>query len=100
MLFRSDKGAIAGMLVGLLVTIIYIFMYMGWFFIPGTATLANTPENWLFGISPLSFGSVGAIINFATAYTVSMVTQAPPKEIQDLVESVRTPKGAGAALDH
>jgi len=96
----NDKGAIAGMLVGLVVTIVYIFLYMGWFFIPGTATLANTPENWLFGISPLSFGSVGAIINFAAAYTVSMVTQAPPKEIQDLVESVRTPKGAGAALDH
>ena len=96
----NDKGAIAGMLVGLVVTIVYIFLYMGWFFIPGTATLANTPENWLFGISPLSFGSVGAIINFAAAYTVSMLTQAPPQEIQDLVESVRTPKGAGAALDH
>jgi cation/acetate symporter len=96
----NDKGAIAGMLVGLVVTIVYIFLYMGWFFIPGTATLANTPENWLFGISPLSFGSVGAVINFAAAYTVSMLTQAPPKEIQDLVESVRTPKGAGAALDH
>jgi cation/acetate symporter len=96
----NDKGAIAGMLVGLLVTIIYIFMYMGWFFIPGTATLANTPDNWLFGISPLSFGAVGAIINFGVAYVVSMATQAPPQEIQDLVESVRTPKGAGAALDH
>jgi cation/acetate symporter len=96
----NDKGAIAGRVVGVVVTIIYIFMYMGWFFIPGTATLANTPDNWLFGISPLSFGAVGAIINFATAYIVSMVTQAPPQEIQDLVESVRTPKGAGAALDH
>lgn len=96
----NDKGAVAGMLVGLVVTTVYIFLYMGWFFIPGTATLANTPENWLFGISPMSFGAVGAVINFAVAYGVAFVTQAPPKEIQDLVESVRTPKGAGAALSH
>jgi len=96
----NDKGAIAGMVVGLVVTVVYIFMYLGWFFIPGTATFANTPDQWLFGISPQAFGSVGAIINFAVAYAVSLATQAPPKEIQDLVESVRTPKGAGAALDH
>ena len=96
----NDKGAIAGMVVGLLVTIVYIFMYLGWFFIPGTATFANTPDNWLFGISPQAFGSVGAIINFAVAYAVSLATEAPPKAVQDLVESVRTPKGAGAALDH
>lgn len=96
----NDKGAIAGMVVGLLVTIVYIFLYLGWFFIPGTATFANTPDQWLFGISPQAFGSVGAIINFAVAYTVSLATEAPPKAVQDLVESVRTPKGAGAALDH
>ncbi|THG83406.1 cation acetate symporter [Pseudomonas sp. A-1] len=96
----NDKGAIAGMVVGLLVTIVYIFMYLGWFFIPGTATFANTPDNWLFGISPQAFGSVGAIINFAVAYAVSLATEAPPKAVQDLVESVRTPKGAGAALSH
>ncbi|SFP73145.1 cation/acetate symporter [Geopseudomonas sagittaria] len=96
----NDKGAIAGMVVGLVITIVYIFMYLGWFFIPGTATFANTPDNWLFGISPQAFGSVGAIINFAVAYAVSLVTDAPPKAVQDLVESVRTPKGAGAALDH
>jgi cation/acetate symporter len=96
----NDKGAIAGMLVGLVFTVIYIFLYLGWFFIPGTATFANTPDNWMFGISPLSIGTVGAIINFAVAYAVSLATVAPPQEIQDLVESVRTPKGAGGALSH
>lgn len=96
----NDKGAIAGMLAGLLSTLLYIFTYLGWFFIPGTNMLANTADNWLFGISPLSFGAVGAIINFAVAYAVSLSTEEPPQEIQDLVESVRTPKGAGAALDH
>ena len=96
----NDKGAIAGMLVGLVFTAVYIFLYLGWFFIPGTATLPNTPDNWMFGISPLSIGTVGAVINFAVAYAVSFATAAPPQEVQDLVESVRTPKGAGGALSH
>lgn len=96
----NDKGAIAGMLVGLVFTVVYIFLYLGWFFIPGTATFANTPDNWMLGISPLSIGTVGAVINFAVAYAVSLATVAPPKEIQELVESVRTPKGAGGALSH
>ncbi len=96
----NSKGAVAGMLVGLVSTSVYIFLYLGWFFVPGTASIANTPDNWIFGISPQAFGAIGAVLNFAVAYAVSMATEAPPQEIQDLVESVRTPKGAGAALDH
>jgi cation/acetate symporter len=96
----NNSGAIAGMLTGLICTLLYIFTYLGWFFIPGTNTLANTPDNWILGISPLSFGAVGAMINFAVAFAVSRVTAAPPQEIQDLVESVRYPKGAGMAIDH
>jgi len=94
----NNKGAIAGMLTGLICTLLYIFTYLGWFFIPGTNMLANTPDNWILGISPLSFGAVGALINFAVAFVVSNATDAPPQEIQDLVESVRYPKGAGARL--
>ena len=96
----NDKGAICGMVAGLVVTLLYIFTYLGWFFIPETNMLPNTPDQWFMGISPASFGTVGALINFAVAYAVSQVTAAPPQEIQDLVESVRTPKGAGAALSH
>ena len=96
----NNSGAIAGMLAGLVSTVIYIFLYLGWFFIPGTNTFENVQANWLFGISPLSFGAVGAMINFAVAFAVSSVTQAPPQHIQDLVESVRYPKGAGAATGH
>jgi cation/acetate symporter len=96
----NNLGAIAGMLAGLVSTAVYIFLFLGWFFIPGTATFANTPDNWLLGISPLSFGTVGALINFAVAYAVALSTDAPPKSVQDLVESVRTPKGAGGALSH
>ena len=96
----NSAGAMAGMLAGLLSTTIYIFLYLGWFFIPGTNTFANVPENWLFGVSPLSFGAIGAMINFAVAAAVSTVTKAPPQAIQDLVESVRYPKGAGKATAH
>lgn len=96
----NDKGAVCGMVAGLVITLLYIFTYLGWFFIPETNMLPNTPDQWFMGISPASFGTVGALINFAVAYAVSSVTAAPPQEIQDLVESVRTPKGAGAALNH
>ncbi|WP_148253501.1 sodium:solute symporter family protein [Aidingimonas lacisalsi] len=96
----NNKGAVAGMLAGLLATLLYIFTYLGWFFIPETNMLPNTPEHWMLGISPLSFGAVGAVINFTVAFLVANVTEEPPQEIQDLVESVRSPKGAGAATGH
>ncbi|WP_296936583.1 sodium:solute symporter family protein [uncultured Marinobacter sp.] len=96
----NNKGAIAGMLTGLAFTLVYIFVYKGWLFIPGTNNLADTPENWVLGISPLSIGAVGAIVNFAVAFIVSNATEEPPVEIQELVESVRYPRGAGQAQDH
>ncbi len=96
----GKEGAIAGMLVGLVFTASYIFVYKGWFFIPGTNNLPDRPDQYFFGISPLSIGTVGAILNFIVAYVVSMMTSAPPKHVQDLVESIRVPKGSGAAQSH
>jgi cation/acetate symporter len=96
----NNKGAVAGMLSGLLFTLIYIFAYKGWFFIADTAMMPDNAEHWIMGISPLSIGAVGAVLNFSVAYAVSMLTEEPPKDVQELVESVRTPRGAGAATDH
>ncbi|MCW8872883.1 MAG: cation acetate symporter [Xanthomonadales bacterium] len=96
----NREGAIAGMLAGLLSTLVYIFWFKGWFFVPGTEMAANTPDNWFMGISPESFGAVGALLNFVTATLVSKVTAAPPEHIQHLVEDIRVPKGAAAAVDH
>jgi cation/acetate symporter len=96
----NSAGAIVGMLVGIGSTLLYIFTYLGWFFIPGTNMLPNTADNWLFGISPASFGTVGAILNFAAAYIVLAMTKPAPAEIQELVESIRVPRGAGAATSH
>lgn len=96
----NKEGAIAGMLVGLVFTSVYIFVYKGWFFIPGTNNLPDTAEHYFFGISPLSIGAIGAVVNFIVAFVVSSMTEAPPKHVQDLVESIRVPKGAGAATHH
>ncbi|WP_126976928.1 sodium:solute symporter family protein [Frigidibacter oleivorans] len=96
----NKEGAIAGMLLGLIFTAVYIFVYKGWFFIPGTNMLPDTAANYVFGISPLSIGAVGALVNFGAAYIVSSMTAAPPQKVQDLVESIRIPKGAGSATHH
>jgi cation/acetate symporter len=96
----NNTGAVFGMLAGLVSTLVYIFIYKGWFFVPGTNNLPNTADNWLYGIQPESFGAVGALINFVVAIIVSKVTSAPPEHIQHLVEDIRVPKGAGMAREH
>jgi cation/acetate symporter len=96
----NNHGATLGMLAGLGITLFYIFAFKGFLFIPGTELLANTTENHVLGIAPEAFGAVGALVNFAVAYLVSNATKEPPKEIQELVESIRVPRGAGAATGH
>ena len=96
----GSHAAIAGMLVGLGSTVVYIFVFKGWLFIPGTNNLPNTPDNWLFGIQPESFGAVGALLNFVTAIVVSKFTPEPPEHIQHLVEDIRVPRGATGATGH
>ncbi|MCG5513669.1 sodium:solute symporter family protein [Ectothiorhodospira shaposhnikovii] len=88
----NKEGAIAGMLTGLFTTLIYIFLYKGWFFIPGTAMLPDNASGWIMGISPQGFGTIGAILNVTVALIVCKLTAPPPKEIQALVESVRVPR--------
>ena len=65
------------------------------------ASSADTDADPLLGtVKSTSFGAIGAAVNFATAYIVAGATKETPQEIKDLVESVRIPKGAGAAQDH
>ncbi|MGX0977588.1 cation/acetate symporter [Roseovarius sp. MBR-51] len=94
----NSAGATAGMLAGLLSTTLYLFLYLGWFFVPGTNML--TADQYLFGIPPTHFGPIGALLNFGVAFLVASMTAEPPQEIQDLVESVRVPRGAGTAVNH
>ena len=96
----NAQGAIAGMLAGLGVTLLYIFWFKGWFFLPGTNMAPNTAEHWILGISPEAFGAVGAAVNFIVAYVVSHATEPPPEHIQHLVEDIRVPRGAGGSVSH
>ena len=93
----NREGAIAGMLTGLVFTMGYIITYKGVFIAP---ILTNTADHWLFGISPEGIGAVGMVLNFAVAFAVSKMTAEPPLRIQEMVEHIRVPKGAGAAVDH
>ena len=95
----NNHGAVAGMLAGLIVTLVYIFLHKGWFFIPDTNSFTDA-DPLLGTIKSTSFGAIGAMINFTVAYVVASMTKETPQEIKDLVESVRVPKGAGAATDH
>ena len=54
----NNKGAVAGMLAGLLVTLLYIFLHKGWLFIAGTNSFPDTVDGSLFGIQ--STGQSGA----------------------------------------
>ena len=96
----NNHGAVAGMLVGLISTLVYIFAYKGWFFVAGTEMFANTPDNWFLGISPEAFGALGALLNVVTAFVVSSMTAPVPDDIRQIVEDIRVPKGAGSAQDH
>ena len=88
------QGAISGMVVGIVFTAGYIIYFK--FVNPA----ANTADNWLFGISPEGIGTVGMLLNIAVTYAVSHMTAPPPAEIQDLVDHIRVPRGAGAATHH
>ena len=93
----NKEGAIAGMLAGIIFTVGYILYFKGIFITP---LAENKPENWLFGISPEGIGTVGMVVNFIVAFAVSKVTKEVPQEVQDIVEQIRYPKGAGEAQAH
>jgi cation/acetate symporter len=82
----TKEGAMAGMAMGIIFTAAYIIYFK--FVNPA----ANTLQNWWFGISPEGIGMIGMMINFVVLWAVSMVTKAPPKEVQDMVGSLRYPK--------
>ena len=87
----NAAGAVSGMVVGIAATTAYIV----WFKFIDPA--ANVKSNWFLGISPEGFGTIGMLLNFAVAIPVALLTAPPSREVQDLVESIRVPIGAGEA---
>ena len=96
----NTQGAVAGMLAGISVTLFYVFQHKGIMFIQSTAFLGDMSPNWFLGIEPNAFGAVGALVNFAVAVTVARLTAAPPAEIDEFVDDIRSPHGAGSAAAH
>jgi cation/acetate symporter len=90
----NKEGAIAGMVSGIALTSAYIIYFK--FVNPA----ANVPANWFLGISPEGFGSVGMVVNIAVSSVVALLTPPPPKEVQDIVEHIRVPRGAPEAQAH
>ena len=85
----NREGAICGMVTGITFTFVYIVNNK---FFGGSA--------WFMGISSEGIGTVGMVINFLVTLVVSRLTAPPPQEVQELVESIRFPRGAGSAYDH
>lgn len=96
----NKQGAMAGMLVGIGITLFYVFQHKGIFFIADWKYLQSWGSNWFMGIEPNAFGAIGAVFNFATAFIVVKVTAPPPEHIQHMVEHIRVPVGAGEATGH
>ena len=89
----NKQGAVAGMIVGILIMLYYMLKYkLGWF----DTDIPNKSE-WWFGISPEGFGSVAMLLNFIVSIIIMKFTPKPPKNVQDIVEQIRIPTGAGKA---
>jgi cation/acetate symporter len=96
----NKEGAIAGMIVGLLLMLFYMLKFKFGIFDGGKVAVDGLKASWWFGISPEGFGTIAMIVNFIVAFVVNSFTPAPPQEVQDIVENIRIPSGAGEAIEH
>jgi cation/acetate symporter len=87
----NREGAIAGMLAGISVTLLYVFQHKGIMFIQSTSFLGNMGPNWFFGIEPNAFGAIGAIFNFLTAFMVCRKYPSPPLKVVEMINKIRKP---------
>jgi cation/acetate symporter len=90
----NKEGAIAGMIAGIIAMLFYMMKFKFDMFGGGTA------EDWWFGISPEGFGTIAMLLNFIVAVTVMRFTPEPPEDVQEIVEDIRIPSGAGEASGH
>ncbi len=95
----NKEGAITGMIVGISLMLFYMLKFKFGIFDGGKTAVAGLQEQWWFGISPEGFGTVAMIVNFIVSLTVNALTQSPPEEVQEIVEHIRIPNGAGKAME-
>ncbi|MAW96177.1 MULTISPECIES: sodium:solute symporter family protein [unclassified Leeuwenhoekiella] len=93
----NRQGAISGMIVGIILMLFYMIRFK-----TGLIGVLDPlpPSEWWFGTSPEGFGTVAMTVNVVISVIVSRLTPAPPEDVQDIVENIRIPSGAGEAHDH
>ncbi|WP_339623842.1 sodium:solute symporter family protein [uncultured Winogradskyella sp.] len=90
----NSQGAISGMVVGILLMLFYMMKFKLDMFGGGTKA------DWWFGTSPEGFGTIAMCVNVVISLVVSRLTAAPPQQVQEMVENIRIPSGAGEAHNH
>lgn len=93
----NKEGAIAGMVVGITLMLFYMLKFKFGLFDGGKSAVAALQSKWWFGISPEGFGFVAMIVNFAVSLLINAFTPEAPEEVQEIVENIRIPSGAGEA---
>lgn len=90
----NKEGAVSGMIVGVCLMLFYMLKFKFDLFGGGTE------QDWWFGVSPEGFGSIAMIANFIVSLTVCQFTKETPQDVQEIVENIRIPSGAGEATGH
>jgi cation/acetate symporter len=96
----NKEGAIAGMVVGISLMLFYMLKFKFGIFDGGKEAVAGLSKDWWLGISPEGFGSIAMLVNFAVSILVMKFTPPPPQHVQEIVEDIRIPSGAGEAIQH
>lgn len=96
----NKEGAIAGMIVGITLMLYYMLKFKFGVFDGGKEAVKGLSSDWWFGISPEGFGAVAMMVNFAVSLLINTLYSAPPLEVQEMVEDIRTPLGEGDAQIH
>ncbi|MEL0225564.1 MAG: sodium:solute symporter family protein [Flavobacteriaceae bacterium] len=93
----NKEGAITGMIVGISLMLFYMLKFKFGVFDGGKAAVAGLKAKWWFGISPEGFGSIAMLVNIVVSVIVNRFTAPVPKAVQEIVENIRIPSGAGEA---
>ena len=94
------QGAVSGMIVGITLMLFYMLKFKFGLFDGGKDAVEGLKAAWWFGISPEGFGAVAMLANFIVAIIVSKLTPPPPANVQEIVEHIRIPRGAGDGVAH
>ena len=91
----NKEGAISGMIVGITLMLFYMLKFKFGVFDGGKAAVADLKTQWWWGVSPEGFGSIAMLVNFVVAIIINRFTAPVPNEVQEIVENIRIPSGAG-----